>query len=62
MSGFFRSSGSSYRLRRSWERSRGVAEAPLPIDAQVGFRTFREIAYTEEDKSAISRSISTMER
>ncbi|MCI0601242.1 MAG: enoyl-CoA hydratase-related protein [Beijerinckiaceae bacterium] len=28
---------------------RGVPEAPLPIDAPAGHRTFREIAYTEED-------------
>ena len=29
---------------------RGVAEAPLPIDASAGYRTFREIVYTEEDE------------
>jgi putative two-component system hydrogenase maturation factor HypX/HoxX len=29
---------------------RGVPEAPLPIDAPVDHRTFREIVYTEEDQ------------
>jgi putative two-component system hydrogenase maturation factor HypX/HoxX len=29
---------------------RGVPEAPLPLDAPAGHRTFREIVYTEEDQ------------
>jgi putative two-component system protein, hydrogenase maturation factor HypX/HoxX len=29
---------------------RGVPEAPLPIDAPAGHRTFREIVYSEEDE------------
>ncbi|MGI8568001.1 MAG: hydrogenase maturation protein [Methylocella sp.] len=29
---------------------RGVPEAPLPLDAPADHRTFREIAYTEEDQ------------